>query len=125
MKEFAEDNFKFDENGKKLSKMLENIVGKGEFADYKPHKNKGLFGKGLKKQMEKKKMLVHCNENVPDFAHIISQLQEKSPGISHVKIVISKSFQTQQVQDFIIYLHNYVILIHELASGKWMISAFQ
>ena len=32
LKEFADDNFKFDENGSKLSKQVENIVGKGEIA---------------------------------------------------------------------------------------------
>ena len=35
MKEFADDNFKFDENGIKLSKRVENTVGKGEIACYK------------------------------------------------------------------------------------------
>ena len=34
MKEFADDNFKFDENGRKLSKWVENTVGKGEIAPY-------------------------------------------------------------------------------------------
>ena len=34
LKEFADDNFKFDENGRKLSKPVENIVGKGETACY-------------------------------------------------------------------------------------------
>ena len=34
MKEFADDNFKFDENGKKLSKRVENTVGEGEIAHY-------------------------------------------------------------------------------------------
>ena len=34
LKEFADDNFKFDENGRKLSKWLENTVGKGEIAHY-------------------------------------------------------------------------------------------
>ena len=33
--EFADDNFKFDENGRKLSKQVENTVGKGEIAHYK------------------------------------------------------------------------------------------
>ena len=28
------DNFKFDENGRKLSKQVENTVGKGEIAHY-------------------------------------------------------------------------------------------
>ena len=34
MKEFADDNFKFDENGRKLSERVENTVGKGEIARY-------------------------------------------------------------------------------------------
>ena len=33
-KEFGDDNFKFDENGRKLSKRVENTVGKGEIAHY-------------------------------------------------------------------------------------------
>ena len=32
LKEFADDNFKFDENSIKLSKQVENTVGKGEIA---------------------------------------------------------------------------------------------
>ena len=34
MKEVADDNFKFDENGSKFSKRVENTVGKGEIAHY-------------------------------------------------------------------------------------------
>ena len=34
MKDFADDNFKFDENGRKLSKQVENTVGKGEITRY-------------------------------------------------------------------------------------------
>ena len=34
LKEFADDNFKFDENGRKLSKRVENTVGKREIARY-------------------------------------------------------------------------------------------
>ena len=34
LKEFADDNFKFDENGSNLSIWVENIVGKGEIARY-------------------------------------------------------------------------------------------
>ena len=33
LKEFADDNFKFDENGRKLSKRVENTVEKGEIVD--------------------------------------------------------------------------------------------
>ena len=32
MKEFANNNFKFDKNGRKLSKWVENTVGKGKIA---------------------------------------------------------------------------------------------
>ena len=34
MKEFSDDNFRFYENGIKLSKWVENTVGKGEIARY-------------------------------------------------------------------------------------------
>ena len=34
LKEFADDNFKFDKNSRKLSKRVENTVGKGEIACY-------------------------------------------------------------------------------------------
>ena len=34
LKEFADDNFKFDENGRRLSKWVENTVGKEEIARY-------------------------------------------------------------------------------------------
>ena len=34
LKEFADDNFKFDENGRKFPKSVENTVGKGEIARY-------------------------------------------------------------------------------------------
>ena len=34
LKEFADDNFEFDKNGRKLSRRVENTVGKGEIARY-------------------------------------------------------------------------------------------
>ena len=34
LKEFADDNFNFDENGRKFSKRAENTAGKGEIARY-------------------------------------------------------------------------------------------
>ena len=34
LKEFADDNFKFDENSRRSSKQVENTVGKGEIARY-------------------------------------------------------------------------------------------
>ena len=34
MKDFADNNFKFDENVRKFSKRVDNTVGKGEIARY-------------------------------------------------------------------------------------------
>ena len=34
LKEFADDNFKFDKNGRKLPKWVENTAGKEEIARY-------------------------------------------------------------------------------------------
>ena len=62
LKEFEDDNFKFDENGRKLSKQVENTVRKGEIAHYEqcllfpqcfqkacfPGASKGVIGNGLK-----------------------------------------------------------------------------
>ena len=55
LKEFADDNFKFVENGGKLSEQIENTVT-SNFSFFHSvfkrlvlptHKNQGLFGKGL------------------------------------------------------------------------------
>ena len=35
LKQFADNNFKFDESSRKFSKRVENTVGKGEIAPYK------------------------------------------------------------------------------------------
>ena len=35
MKEFADNNFKFDINGRKFSKQVENAMGIGEIAHFK------------------------------------------------------------------------------------------
>ena len=63
LKDFADNNFRFDENGRKLSKRVENTVEKEKLlvtsnfsfshSVFKRHvlqirKNQGLFGKGLK-----------------------------------------------------------------------------
>ena len=62
LKEIADNNFKFDENGRKFFRWTGNTVGKGEIAHYnnfffslgvfkrlvlQTHKIQGLFGKGL------------------------------------------------------------------------------
>ena len=64
VKEYVDDNSKFDENGGEFSKWVENTVGKGEIAHNEQFllfpqcflttcttdmkKNKGFFGKSLK-----------------------------------------------------------------------------
>ena len=64
LKEFADNNFRIDENGKKSSKRAENMVGKGEIACCKQFllfpqcfqktcaTDMGLFGEGLTSQYE-------------------------------------------------------------------------
>ena len=57
LKKFADDNFKFDEKGRKFSDRVENIVGKTEklfvnkqfllFSQCFKQKKTGLFGRGL------------------------------------------------------------------------------
>ena len=45
--EFADDNFKFDENGRKFPKRVEITVGKGEIAHYEQFLLFSVFSKGL------------------------------------------------------------------------------
>ena len=50
----ADDNFRFDKNGKNLFKWVEDTVGKGEIARYKqfllfPQCFQGLFPRGVKR----------------------------------------------------------------------------
>ena len=47
VKEFADNNIKFDENSSKLSKWVENTVGKGEIARYEQFLLFPVFSKGL------------------------------------------------------------------------------
>ena len=49
LKDFADDNFKFDENGRKLSKLVENTVGKGEISPFPTVFSKGSFPWGIKR----------------------------------------------------------------------------
>ena len=56
LKEIADDNFKFDENGRKLSKRVENAVGKKEkllvtsnFSFFPTVFSKSLFPRGVKR----------------------------------------------------------------------------
>ena len=64
MKQFADDKFKLDKNGRKFPERVKNTVGKGEIAHYEQfliffhsvfkrlvlqtRKHQGLFGKWLR-----------------------------------------------------------------------------
>ena len=48
LKEFADNDFKFDVNGKKFSKRVENTVGKGEIARFSTVFSKGLCCRDVK-----------------------------------------------------------------------------
>ena len=56
LKEFADDNFKFDKNGRKLSKHVENTVGKRRncslqaISPFPTVFSKGLFPRGVKRR---------------------------------------------------------------------------
>ena len=48
LKEFADDNFKFVENSRKLSQQIENTVGKGEIARFPTVFSKDLYCRHVK-----------------------------------------------------------------------------
>ena len=48
LKEFADDNFKVDENGRKFSERVENTVGKGEISPFPTVFSKGLYCRLIK-----------------------------------------------------------------------------
>ena len=69
LKKLTDNNFKFDANGRKFSKRIDNTVGKGEMACYDQFlifpqcfentytagsKNTGFFGKGLNEELSLK-----------------------------------------------------------------------
>ena len=47
LKEFVDDNFRFDENGRKFYKRVQNVVGKGEIARCEQFLLFQLFSKDL------------------------------------------------------------------------------
>ena len=65
MKEFTDNKLKFDENGRKYSKRIENTLRKGEIAChnhflffpqcFQKYKKQGLFGKGLMNILSRKR----------------------------------------------------------------------
>ena len=60
MKDFADDNLKFEENGRKLFKPVENTVGKGEIARYEQFL---LFSQCFQKAFSQGRQKVSLCEN--------------------------------------------------------------
>ena len=76
LKRFLDDNFTFDENGRKFTKWIENTVEKGEIACYEQletHKNQGLFGTGLNTTL-----LVNITYKHVEFSHFLRLLSKFS-----------------------------------------------
>ena len=88
LKQFLDDNFTFDENGRKFTKWIENTVEKGEIACYEQfsfshnvfkklvletHKNQGLFGTGLNTTL-----LVNITYKHVEFSHFLRLLSKFS-----------------------------------------------
>ena len=57
LKDFADDNFKFDENSRKLFKPVENTLGRGEIACYEQFL---LFITGFQKAYFPEVKRCHC-----------------------------------------------------------------
>ena len=119
LKEFTEDNFRFDENGRKFLKWVENTEGRGEITHYvfkrliqQTRKNQGLFWKVLtlsqtspgfyvcctsllKTLREKEKLLVTSNFS---FSHSVFYPFGELPAIFiKFNILVSKLFQFGRV----------------------------
>ena len=115
LEEFADDNFKFDEKGRKFSKRLENTVGKGEIACQEcvrntctaDTKNQALFGKGL-------------NWFAKGIKHFTTE-----PGIkkfSCQKMILPRDSGGSWMK-WILWIHNYVVVtVHnkESPSLLWL-----
>ena len=82
---FADDNFKFDENGREQSKQVENTVGKGEIARYEqfllfpqcfqkacfPGASKDVIvWEGVKYSTNVQYTLSTCSEDICRFCHV-------------------------------------------------------
>ena len=76
-KEFADEKFVFDEDGRQVSKWVENTMGKGEIARHEQflhfpqcfqntytRKNQRLFGKGLRRTIVQKKKKSVCFKTI-------------------------------------------------------------
>ena len=79
LKDFPDDNFKFDVNNRKFSKCVENIVGKGEIVRYEQFLLFPLFSKSLfcRQDLFGKGLSSIKSLQFPDFT--LSVLNRKQP----------------------------------------------
>ena len=76
LKEFADDNVEFDKSEKKLSKQIENTVGKGEIARYEQFL---LFPQCFQKACLRQKVSL-CGNGLNDiFKHCPTHACENTP----------------------------------------------
>ena len=114
-------NFKFDENGDRSPKGIENTVGRGEIAHYEQFlllpqcfqrlvlqacKNKGLFGKGLRLQTHGGK----CFFFFKDLVCSVVKTQSCSANISDMRSCSSLAAEP----------HSSVVCVADLRTGdRW------
>ena len=91
LKEFADDNFKFDKNGKKLSKWVENTVGKGEIARYEQFL---LF-----QQCFQKACFPEASKGVPEWewVNLIIDIDPQSHSALLLHVPVAKKLTSQTV----------------------------
>ena len=101
LKEFADDNFKFDESGRKLSEQVENTEGKEEIARYKQFLlfpqcfqkicTSDTYKPGLVWERVKSTDLMLVT-NFPFFPHIFSLSINKDHLLSNNQVVVLEFF---------------------------------
>ena len=78
LKEFADDNFKFDKNRRKFSKQIENTVGKREIACYKQFSFSHSVFKRLVSQGRQKVSL--CGNGLNQTIGSLNKIQKEGFG---------------------------------------------
>ena len=91
MKDFAYDNLKFEENGRKLFKPVENTVGKGEIAPYEQFL---LFPQCFQKA---------CFPGASKGVIVWEWVKERNHHCNNVKFVICRCFQFGHIPNFVVW----------------------
>ena len=138
LKEFVDDNFRFDENGRKSFKQVENIVRKGEIARYEQFL---LFSTGFLKDLycghvkrglvwERVTLSMPLKKN--DFENSIFSFSNNAfhPFNNNCQLLTqvcfgsNKCFQFRKVKYFVIWLR---VITQQIGTGleeSWVVSQF-